>query len=41
MGIGNNLVKGNDCLINELEVLNQPPFIWPLTDSKNRSVIGA
>jgi hypothetical protein len=34
-------MKGNDSLINELEVLNQPPFIWPLMDSKNRSAIEA
>jgi hypothetical protein len=34
-------MKGNDSLINESEVPNQTPFIWPLTDSKNRSVIGA
>jgi hypothetical protein len=34
-------MKGNDSLINESEVLNQPPFIRPRTDCKNRSVIGA
>jgi hypothetical protein len=39
--VGDNWMKGNDSLINELEILNQPPFIWPLADSKNKSVIGA
>jgi hypothetical protein len=34
-------MKGIDSLINESEVLNQPPFICPLMDSKNRSVLGA
>jgi hypothetical protein len=36
-----NQMKGNNSLINELEVLNQPPFIWLLMDSKNSSVIEA
>jgi hypothetical protein len=29
-------MKGNDSLINESEVLNKPPYIWLLMDSKNR-----
>jgi hypothetical protein len=33
-------VEGNDCFINEMEVLNQIPFVWPLADSKNRSITG-
>jgi hypothetical protein len=32
---------GNHCFINEKEILVQSPFIWPLLDSKNRSIIGA
>jgi hypothetical protein len=39
IGVENNQIKGNDRLINELEVLNQPSYIWPLMDSKNRNVI--
>jgi hypothetical protein len=41
IGIGNNWMKENDCFTNELEVLNQSPFVWPLVDSKNRNIIGA
>jgi hypothetical protein len=32
-------VEGNVCFINELEVLNQPPFVWPL--ATNRGIVGA
>jgi hypothetical protein len=39
MRIGNNWVEGNDCFINELEVLNQPLFVWSL--ASNRRIIEA
>jgi hypothetical protein len=34
-------VEGNDCLNNEPEVLNQLPFVRPLMNSKDRSIVGA
>jgi hypothetical protein len=34
-------MKRKNNLINESEVLIQPPFIWSLMDHKNRNVIGA
>jgi hypothetical protein len=33
-------VEGNDCFINEPEVLNQSPFVWLLVDNKNRGIVG-
>jgi hypothetical protein len=36
---GTNWVDRNDCFINELVGLNQPPFVWPL--AKNRGSVGA
>jgi hypothetical protein len=41
IGIGKNWVEGNDCFINKPEVLKQPPFVWPLVDSKNRGIVEA
>jgi hypothetical protein len=32
-------MKGNDYFIKEPEVLNKSPFVWPLVDSKKRSII--
>jgi hypothetical protein len=37
---GNDWVEGNGFFINEPEVLNQAPFIWPYGDSKNRRIVG-
>jgi hypothetical protein len=36
----NNGMEGNDCFINEPEILNKSPFIWSFLDSKNRSIVG-
>jgi hypothetical protein len=34
-------VEGNDCFINEPEILNKSPFIWSFLESKNRSIVRA
>jgi hypothetical protein len=40
IGIGNNWLEGNDCFINEQEILNKSPFIWSFPDKKNKSMEG-